>query len=72
MESANFYRVIQGSDNKWYRLPTAEYHAAGDLSAADVRTLASNAAASTGKSHSVLVTTVASSGCVWLGLTEAT
>jgi hypothetical protein len=69
MESENFYRVIKGSDNKWYRLPTAEYHLVGEITASEVRTLASKAAATTGKRCSVLVSQ--SSGIVWLNLTEA-
>jgi hypothetical protein len=70
MENQKFYRAIRGSDNKWYSLPTAEYQSTGEIAASEVRTLASNAAATTGKKYSVLVTQL--SECVWRNLQEAT
>jgi hypothetical protein len=70
MEAEKFYRVIKGSNDKWYHLPTAEYHSTGTLSAEDVRELAKKAAAKTGKSFSVLVSQA--TDIVWYNLPEVT
>jgi hypothetical protein len=50
MAEARFYRTVVGDDGREYRLPEAEYSSQGELSVFDVRQLAQQAAAKTGKS----------------------
>lgn len=66
MGQIGFSRTIKGDDGKLYQLPTAEYDASGNCDATQVRTLASGAAAKTGKKFAVLVTTAGVRA--WVGL----
>jgi len=56
MMAARFYRTIIAEDGRQYYLPSATYRSYGDLTAQDVRRLAAEAAAKTGRQCSVLVT----------------
>ena len=55
MAKRNFYRLIISDEGHHYQLPTAEYFASGELSAAQVREIARAAAGVTGRSCWVLV-----------------
>jgi hypothetical protein len=68
MEAAGFQRTIKGSNGKWYHLPTAEYYISGAYTADQVREMAAQAAARTGKEYSILVSI--SQGCYWQNLKE--
>jgi hypothetical protein len=56
MEGARFRRSIDGGDGRQYELPTATYYSFGSLSVVEVRQLALNAAARTGRAAWVLAT----------------
>lgn len=56
MENRGFSRLIKSGDGATYRLPWAEYNFEGDLSGEQVRELAKQAVAATGKDASILVT----------------
>ncbi len=55
MEDKGFSRTITSDDNRKFHLPQAEYDLTATLTCTQVRALASEAAASTGKKFSVLV-----------------
>jgi hypothetical protein len=69
MEAVGFSRTIRGDDGKLYRLPTAEYTGTSNANAEAVRSIASTAAAKTGKTSAVLVTTAGVRA--WIGLAFA-
>jgi hypothetical protein len=56
MACHGFSRLITGDDGRTYQLPWAEYDSTRNLSSLQVLGIAQNAAASTGKKNSVLVT----------------
>ena len=56
MAQQGFSRLITGDDGRTYQLPWAEYDGTGNLTSMQVLGLAQNAAATTGKKNSVLVT----------------
>ena len=56
MARHGFSRLITGDDGRTYQLPWAEYDSTHNLSSLQVLGIAQNAAASTGKKNSVLVT----------------
>jgi hypothetical protein len=56
MAHQGFSRLITGDDGRTYQLPWAEYDGTGNLSSVQVLGIAQNAAATTGKKNSVLVT----------------
>jgi hypothetical protein len=67
MQRRGYYRIIQGSDGKWYQLPTGTYMVSQTNSTLqNALNLATAAATETGKPHWVVVAdwTAAS----WLGL----
>jgi hypothetical protein len=56
MAQHEFSRLITGDDGRTYQLPWAEYDGTGNLSSMQILGIAQNAAATTGKKNSVLVT----------------
>jgi hypothetical protein len=56
MAAEKFHRTITADDGQIYNLPTATYFSFGQLLAEDVRTLATRAAARTGRTADILVT----------------
>lgn len=62
----NITDVLTSDDGVKYKMPPAEYQCRGDITKADVLTHCRNAAGSTGKKYSVLVTE--SNGRTWVGL----
>lgn len=62
-----FFRHISGQDGKIYELPPAMYYTYKEATSENVRQLASNCAAATGRLYGVIVTEGPSS---WAGLTE--
>ena len=66
MEKSGFSRWIKADSGAYYRLPTAEYHIAGDYSASGVLSTAQRVANSTGKSNCVLVCLY--TNATWSGL----
>lgn len=69
MERQGFSRLIKGDDGQTYQLPWAEYDGAANLSSMQVLALARNAANTTGKKNSVLVTEAKDRA--WSGLSLA-
>lgn len=68
MEQKGFVRHITSKKGIKYHLPTAEYNYEGRGNRSKVLTLAKEAALSTSKSHSILVTK--SRGREWYNLTK--
>jgi hypothetical protein len=68
MEGEGFSRFIQSSEGKWYHLPPAEYNRDAAMTIEAVRESAKRAAATTGRSCSVLVSEA--TGRAWSGLRE--
>jgi hypothetical protein len=56
MAHQGFSRLITGDDGRTYQLPWAEYDGTGNLTSVQILGIAQNAAATTGKKNSVLVT----------------
>ncbi|WP_080405761.1 type V toxin-antitoxin system endoribonuclease antitoxin GhoS [Burkholderia ubonensis] len=54
MGARNFSRSIQDDQGTWYQLPTAEYYSFGNIQTIEVRQLAEQAVASTGKAASII------------------
>jgi hypothetical protein len=70
MESRGFKRTITADDGTIYHLPTAEYDRRGDSLTNEILLLsAEEAASSTGKRYSIIITE--SNGRRWTGLTKA-
>lgn len=69
MERQGFSRLIIGDGGHTYQLPWAEYDGTGNLTSMQVLGIAQNAAATTGKTNSVLVTEATSRA--WCGLPMA-
>ena len=69
MEQRGFSRLIRGDNGVTYRMPWAEYNGSGQLSCAQIRDAAQQAANGTGKNNSVLVTEAVSRA--WSGLQVA-
>lgn len=67
MQPQGFSRLITSDEGRTYHLPWAEYDASGNATSAQVLAIAENAASTTGKRHSILVTEVRSRA--WSGLT---
>lgn len=70
MEAKGFSRVITAGDGKTYRLPWAEYNGSANLSSAQVRDIAREAANTTGKKNAILVTEAQVRA--WVGLDQIT
>jgi hypothetical protein len=68
MERMGFLRQIKSDDGRTYDLPWAEYNGSGNFTSTQVLTFAQNAAATTGKKNSVLVTEA--NNRAWSGLPE--
>ena len=66
MARQGFRRQITSDDGRTFDLPWAEYDGAADITSTQVLTIAQNAAATTGKKNSVLVTEAKSRA--WSGL----
>jgi hypothetical protein len=66
MRAEGFSRFITNSTGKKFRLPTAEYNRTADITKQQVLASAKQAAATTGRSASILVTE--SNGRVWENL----
>lgn len=66
MENNGFSRTIIGNDGVEYQLPDAEYNKEGDYTIEQVRESAKNAAVTTGKRYSILVSGLDSRA--WFGL----
>jgi len=66
MQNTGFSRTITGDNGIVYDLPDAEYDCIGSYSIEEVRSAASKAASTTGKSHRILVT---QGNRAWVGLT---
>lgn len=62
----NITDVLISDDGVKYKMPPAEYQCEGDITKADVLIHCKNAAESTGKKYSLLVTE--SNGRTWAGL----
>jgi hypothetical protein len=69
MERRGFSRLVRADDGRTFRLPWAEYDGTGNLTCAQVRDVAQEAANETGKRSSVFVTEAASRA--WSGLQVA-
>ena len=69
MEKKGFSRLITANNGVTYRLPWAEYNATGNLMCTQVRDIAQEAAAQTGKRNAVFVTEAV--GRAWSGLQVA-
>jgi hypothetical protein len=69
MERQGFSRLITGDDGRTYQLPWAEYDGTGNLTSMQVLGIAQNAAATTSKRSSVLVTEA--NNRAWSGLAVA-
>jgi hypothetical protein len=69
MEKKGFSRIIRADDGRNYRMPWAEYNGTGNLTCAQVRDIAQQAADETGKRNSVFVTEAVSRA--WSGLQVA-
>jgi len=70
MEQKGFSRRIKSDDGKTYHMPWAEYNGTGNLTSAQVRDVAREAANSTGKQNAVFVTEAVSRA--WVGLNQLT
>ncbi len=70
MEQKGFSRLITADTGRTYRMPWAEYNGTATLTSMQVLEIAREAAGSTGKQHSVLVTEVTSRA--WSGLEQVT
>jgi hypothetical protein len=70
MEQKGFSRQITSDTGKTYHMPWAEYNGTGNLTSAQVRDIAREAADSTGKQNAVFVTEAVSRA--WVGLDELT
>lgn len=68
MQSRGFGHTIRGDDNKDYYLPKATYHAVSSSTAGEIRNIASEAVAQTGKTAEIIVAQY--STCAWVGLKE--
>jgi len=66
MEQKGFSRQITSDDGMAYHMPWAEYNGTGNLTSAQVRDIAREAADSTGKQNAVFVTEAVSRA--WIGL----
>ncbi len=66
MSNEGFSRQITSDEGVTYHLPTAEYDFRGSENRSSVLDKAKRAAASTGRSHGILVTELA--GRTWMGL----
>jgi len=66
MARQGFSRQIKSDEGRTYDLPWAEYDGSGNLTSTQVLNIAQNAAATTGKKNSVLVTEAKSRA--WSGL----
>ena len=69
MEQQGFSRLITADDGRTYQLPWAEYDATANLTSMQVSGTAQNAAKTTGRKNSVLVTDAKSR--TWSGLPVA-
>ncbi len=69
MAQQGFSRLITGDDGRTYQLPWAEYDGAGNLTSMQVLGRAQNAANTTGKKNSILVTEATNRA--WSGLPVA-
>jgi hypothetical protein len=69
MESRGFSREVTGGSGRSYQLPTAEYVIQTDEELEGVRTLAADAAQTTGRKFGVVV--VEYSRSAWVGLAYA-
>ncbi len=70
MEQKGFSRQITADDGRAYHMPWAEYNGSGNLTSAQVRDIARQAADSTGKQNAVFVTEAVSRA--WIGLNQLT
>jgi hypothetical protein len=70
MEQKGFSRQITADDGRAYYMPWAEYNGSGNLTSAQVRDIARQAADSTGKQNAVFVTEAVSRA--WIGLNQLT
>jgi hypothetical protein len=66
MEQKGFSRLITADNGQTYHLPWAEYNGSGNLTSAQVRDIARDAANTTKKSNAVFVTEAATRA--WIGL----
>jgi hypothetical protein len=66
MEQKGFSRLITADNGQTYHLPWAEYNGSGNLSSAQVRDIARDAANTTGKNNAVFVTEATTRA--WIGL----
>lgn len=66
METLGFVRTIRADDTRTHQLPTGNYLGSGDGTTRQVRDLATQAAAETGKAFGILV--VECDKAAWIGL----
>ena len=66
MEAVGFSRFIQADDGRSHELPTGNFVGSGDGTTQQVRDLATQAAAETGKAFGILV--VECDRAAWIGL----
>jgi len=69
MEQKGFSRKITADNGQTYRMPWAEYNGSGNLTSAQVRDIAREAANTTGKANAVFVTEAQTRA--WIGLPAA-
>jgi hypothetical protein len=69
MEQKGFSRLITADNGQTYRMPWAEYNGSANLTSAQVRDIAREAANSTGKANAVFVTQAQTRA--WIGLSAA-
>ena len=69
MESLGFSRTIRADDSRTHQLPTGNFVGTGDGTTQQVRDLATQAAAETGKAFGVLV--IECEKAAWIGLPVA-
>jgi hypothetical protein len=70
MEQKGFSRQITSDEGRAYQMPWAEYNGTGNLTSAQVRDIAREAADSIGKQNAVFVTEAVSRA--WIGLNQLT
>jgi hypothetical protein len=70
MELKGFSRQITSDDGQKYHMPWAEYNGTGNLTSAQVRDTAREAADSTGKQNAIFVSEAVSRA--WIGLPAQT
>ena len=69
MEACGFIRTVQGGDGRTHQLPTGTYVGTGEGTTVQVRDLATQAAAETGKAFGIIV--VECERAAWIGLPTA-